>query len=419
MGGLRNMVLEKDIIKECYLDKIKNEWLASEDSFPTFLTAICHTTKSENEMYIQTVSGDFSKQLNNFPRFPIRRKKWKQKILNIFQNILSTETILYVHNFMNQQTLQSLQDDLMEFLRHVRSFAPELSIDGIGQAIRNYIVYTMFVELHHLNHSFNKACFGYSMLYPFTDNYIDSNEYSDAEKKLYNQIIREKIQGKEIHPTSTHQQKTCELLQTIESEYSRETNSTIYNLLLMMLDAQENSLLQQNTDSILSANERLDISLYKGSISVLIDGYLVKKEITENDLLFYLKFGFFLQLADDLRDIKEDSANGNQTILTLDYQFEQQEKIVNKMLHFVHGIMHSYPAENNLFKDFILSNCYQLIFSSVTESREFFSNDYLNNLEQYLPVTYSFLDNVKHNQPKNIRSITPDKNIKILDTLIF
>lgn len=413
------MVFEKDIIKDCYLDKIKNEWLDSKDSFPTFVTAICHTTKIENELYIQTVSDDFRKQLNNFPRIPIGQKKWKQKTLNMFQNMLTTETIIYVHNFMNQQTLQLLQDDLMEFLQHVRSFAPELSIDGIGQAIRNYIVYAMFVELHHIDHSFNNACFGYSMLYPFTDNYIDSNEYSDIEKKQYNQIIRDKIQNKEVHPKSTHQQKTCELLQIIESDYSRETNPTIYTLLLMMLEAQENSLLQQSKNSILSANERLDISLYKGSISVLIDGYLVKKELTENDLLFYLEFGFFLQLADDLRDIKEDSIKGNQTIFTIDYQFEEQEKIVNKMLHFVHGIMYSYHPDNDLFKEFILSNCYQLIYSSVTESREFFSNDYLNNLEQYLPVTCSFLDNIKHNQPQNTRTSTKDNYIKILDTLIF
>jgi len=413
------MVLQKKIVKDYCLGKVKNEWMESKDSFPTFLIAISTKTRSENETYIQSVSDDFKKQCNKFSRVPIRRKKWKRETLNLLKQVLSTELIIGIHRFINQTTLDSFQENLTEFLRHIRQFAPELSMDGIGQAARNYIVYMMFNELNQLDHCFNTACFGYSMLYPFTDNYIDSKSYSAGEKKQYNQIIRDKIEGNITHPNSIHQKKTCDLLQEIESKYPRNNDSTIYTLLLMMLEAQEDSLQQQNTIKALTSEERLDISLYKGGISVLIDRFFVEKEITEEDLIFYLEFGFFLQLADDLRDINEDRSDANQTIFTLDFQFEQQEKIVNKMLHFLQRIMESYQAENATFKDFILSNCYQLIYISVAGSKSFFSKEYLDQLGAYLNVSYLFLENIKDNQLKN-NIITAEENyMKILDEMIF
>jgi len=413
------MVLQREIIKDCCQSKIKNEWLESKDSFPTFLTAISNETKSENENYIQTISNSFKKQLNSFSRIQIGRKRWKKKTIDLFNQVLSQETIIGIHLFLNQQTLDLFHEELMEFIRQVRTFAPELLINEIGQAIRNYIVYLMFKELNNAEHEFNIACFGYSMLYPFTDNYIDSNEYSDEEKQQYNQIIRDKIKGKVIHPTSVHQERTCDLLHSIESRYPRQTDSTIFNLLLMMLEAQENSLLQQNSNVILTVDERLDISLYKGGVSVLIDRFFVDKEITEEDMVFYLEFGFFLQLADDLRDIEEDSNNGNQTIFTFDLRFEQQEKVVNKMLNFLNQIMDTYQAENNIFKNFILINCYQLIYLSVAGSKRFFSKEYLDKLEVYLNVSYLFIERLNSDQLTNKKPNSPDKYMKILDEMIF
>jgi hypothetical protein len=148
-----------------------------------------------------------------------------------------------------------------------------------------------------------------------------------------------------------------------------------------MLEAQEDSIRQQNKGSILTEEERLDISLYKGGVSVLIDRYLVNKPLTDEEMNFYLGLGFFLQLADDLQDIKTDGEQNWQTLLTLDRNPLQKEKSINKLLHFIHNIMNSYQAENNRFKDFVLGNCYQLIYTSVIGSKEYFTEEYLNKIE--------------------------------------
>jgi hypothetical protein len=409
------MLLEKNTVKEYYLHEIKKKWIAASDQYPEFLMEFSKETKTKNEQYIQTVTDDFKKQLNRFSRLPIRHRKWKRRTLDILTDILYSETIIGLHDSMDQKTIDAFYKEVQEFLRHVRKFAPELSFEEVGQGLRNYIVYAMFKEISQMQSGFNLAGFGYSMLYPFTDNFIDNINNSALDKLEYNQIIRDKIQGKEVHPKSIHQQKTCDLLQAIEAEYPRDIDTTVFTLLLMMLEAQEDSIRQQNKGIPLTAEERLDISLYKGGISVLIDRFLVKKEIAEEELIFYLGLGFFLQLADDLQDIKEDSEQGYQTIFTIDLHPEQEEKIVNKMIHFVYQIMNTYQSENDTFKNFILANCYQLINTSMAGSKEFFSKDYLDRSEKYLPVTYPFLENFKKNLNANKNLNVQEKYMKLLD----
>jgi len=412
------MLLERTIIKKYCLNEIKNEWLSSKNSFPDFFTEVSEEIKNANEQYIQTVSANFQKLIKGYSRLPIKQGRWKRKTYMLLQDILYNETIIGVHHSMDQFTIDAFYMEIKDFLRHERSFSPELSIEGIGQAIRNYIVYAMFNVIHQLNPSFRMAGFGYSMLYPFTDNYIDSDQYSTQDKIEYNQLIRDKIEGKEVNPKSIHAQKTCELLQAIESEYPRDKDSRIYMLLLMILEAQEESLLQQRKSICLSYDECLDISIYKGATSVLVDRFIVKKEITEEDLIFYLGFGFFLQLADDLQDIKEDSKQGHQTLFTIDLSCEREEKIVNQMLYFIHRLMDSYHAENDSFKNFILSNCDQLIFSSLIGSKEFFSVEYIEQMEQFFSVSYSFLEKITKS-PVETKDISLQmKYMKIIDDMI-
>ncbi len=412
------MLINRESIKEYYLEIIKKEWLMASDLFPDFLTEIPSETKFKSEQYAKKVSEDFNKQVKSFPRLPIGRKKWKQKMLPTIHDLLYHENVIGIHNSMEKQEIEAFQEEIMNFLRHVRKFAPELSFDEIGQALRNYIVYAMFKNIHEIKNDFSMAGFGYSMLYPFTDNYIDSRTYSAEEKAEYNKIIRDKIVGREVHPRTIHQKKTCDLLQAIESEYPRESNTTVFTLLLMMLEAQEESLRQQNKGVPLSEEERLAISLYKGGISVLIDRFLVRKELTKEEVILYLGLGFFLQLADDLQDIRTDDEEGWQTLLTLDKGPANEEKYINKLLHFIHNIMGAYQAENNRFKDFVLSNCYQLIFTSVIGSKEFFSPDYINWIEKYLPVTYQFFEDMKKGLIINQDSKTQKNYMKVMDEII-
>ncbi|MBH1942183.1 hypothetical protein I5677_14885 [Mobilitalea sibirica] len=412
------MRIDKNTIQDICLTIIKNEWLSTDDSFPDFLPEISYETKMQNEAYVNNILTEFQAHFQKFPRLPIGRKRWNQKTLRLIITILNKETVLGIHRAMDEPTIDQFYTEVKDFLQHARRFAPKLTFEEIGQALRNYIVYAMFKEIHQVKTGFSKPGFGYSMLYPFTDNYIDSINLTDNEKAEYNQLIRHKLEGKPVHPHNEHHRKTCDLLQAIEDEYPREKDTTVYTLLLTMLEAQEESLRQQKKNILLSGEQRLDISLYKGGISVLIDRFLVNKEVTDKDLIFYLGFGFFLQLADDLQDIKEDSSNGYQTVFTVDLHAKQEEKLVNKMLHFIYHLMASYQSENDIFKDFVLMNCYQLIFTSILGSKEFFSKDYLKQIEKYLPVSLPYLETMLHNRVEKQDNKKQSKYMKMLDSIL-
>ncbi len=404
--------------KETYLTIVKNKWISTNDIFPDFLQKISSDKQMKNEQYISSFSSCVQNQLKKYPKFPIGHKRWRRKTISLTLEFLHQEEILGIHHFMTISEINSLQEELMDFLCEVRKFAPELDFSDIGQAIRNYIVYTMFKKLHHINTEFNMAAFGYSMLYPFTDNYIDNKNHSDEMKTEYNQLIRDKLAGKKVFPKMPHQKKTCELLQLIEDEYPRDHSGNVYHLLLMMLDAQEISILQQNSASPLDPSQRLDISIYKGGLSVLMDRCWVKKDLTREDLIFYLGFGFFLQLADDLQDIREDNCFGHSNLFTLNLCNQEEERIVNRMLHFVHELITEYPAENEAFKEFLLSNCYQLIFSSILKSKEFFSLTYLERLETYFPISFHFWEKSMESR-LDFMNLSEQKNyMNLLDEMI-
>lgn len=417
------------------LEKVKTIWLEASDRFPTHLTEYTPEQQLLNEAYANQVSKSFHDQMNRYPRLKFRRRNWSKQTQSFLMKLLNEEQIIGIHNAMSRQELTAFYQELMKFTEHARTFAPGLSFGDLGQAIRNYIVFAMFKVINRNpsapnqsvsdsstdnsgNTGFSKAGFGYSMLYPFTDNYIDTIANTLADKQEYNQLIRDTIEGKKVTFKDNYHKQTYLLLKAIEEAYPRDTDSDIYTLLLMMLEAQEESLAQQSRNHILTPDQRLDISLFKGGVSVLVDRYLINKPLSEEDYLFYLGFGLFLQLADDLQDIGEDSRNGYQTIFTLNLESSGEERLVNKLLNFLHTIMEAYSAENNCFKEFVKQSSYLLIYSSVIGSKEFFSEPYLIQIAKGLPVTVPYLEQLKAGLIERQDQVTQDQYRKLLDGLI-
>ncbi|MDF2511189.1 MAG: hypothetical protein K0S04_1055, partial [Herbinix sp.] len=106
-----------------------------------------------------------------------------------------------------------------------------------------------------------------------------------------------------------------------------------------------------------------------------------------------------------------------QTLFTLDLNPAQEENLVNKLLQFIHNIMDSYQAENNQFKNFVLSNCYQLIYTSVLRSKDFFSTEYLEKIERLLPVTRHYYDEFVRDM--SFQEKVQNTYFKMLDELIL
>ena len=207
-------------------------------------------------------------------------------------------------------------DSTRRFLKTARDFDPGLSLASAYQALRNvWIMNSLQFDLG-LPVEHTDAIFSYSMVYPYLDNMLDDARMAEAGKLALVAKLRSWLEGAARPADSPEEEKLLSLVRIIEGRFPRAEFPGVYRSLLAIYNAQVKSLLQQRPDAAPSAQDILAISLEKGGTSVLADGYLVAGSLEPADEEFCFGFGTFLQLADDLQDIAEDSRCGHRTLFS-------------------------------------------------------------------------------------------------------
>lgn len=419
MKNKMEIVFDKKYLTEILSAQIKEEWKRTEGSLPDFLPDMGGSRKADNEKSIEKITEAFQTQMERFPRlfgWFGRRKRWKLATEQLFRDIFWREPLLGIDKAMPKETLEDFRTQAMVFLKRVRAFDEKLDWEGMGQALRNYMVYSIFREINGLPQKCTAAIFGYSMLYPYTDNYIDNQEVSREDKRHYNKLIADKLSGDVYEVLSVYEKKTVQLLEAVEESYP-QGNEIFYGLLLM-LEAQRDSQKQTDVQQVLSEEEALDISLYKGGLSVLIDRYFVDEPMSSRDMLFYYGFGFLLQLCDDLQDISQDRKNGSRTVFSVCSSMEETEQKVNKLLRYTSKLFESCECRREEFKQFLLNNCYLLILFSAMGSKEHFSEQWLAWAESYLPVSQKYFESFKGGFSAASMEKESAKYMRMLDELV-
>ena len=206
------------------------------------------------------------------------------------------------------------------------------------------------------------SIFGYNMLYPYTDNFIDSNQVSKEAKMDFTKVFHERLlfgelgYGPDAHfngepsnanhlhlPPSlqAHAEKIgkiFDMVKFIENDWKREDKfQMVYMSLATIHESQMKSTLQhakmddehQPTMDLIE-----EISAEKGGASLIAAGFLIEGRLTRAKMGYLEYLGFALQLLDDLQvsflhllfiagiffffkqDFHEDLENNNRTIFT-------------------------------------------------------------------------------------------------------
>ena len=202
-----------------------------------------------------------------------------------------------------------------------------------------------------------------------------------------------KLKGESAAPQNALEEKTCRLLDMILESYEGSAKKKIAGTLLELLEAQNNSIRQQKTD--IAEEQILEISMWKGSTSVLADYLFATTKWTEYEENFYLKFGFILQLVDDLQDIDEDRKSGSRTLMTEAEKQQKLEQCTNRLLWFTWNVIREFNPINSLLKGFVLKYCVEISLMTAAVNQQLFSEKYLKALEPYLPFSNDFLKKMK------------------------
>lgn len=431
------MKLEKDMRFKMTREKIlgfsKNEiwrqWECQPDTFPTFLEEkesgfefVSVEQKKKNEQQMQEFLQKIQKISSKVPESS-RNSKKKEALEEAIHTFFQEEQFLQIHRYMKPETVEAFEREAKKFVAMSLKFDSELRMEQIYQAIRNYFIYAMMLEMQGQKQCAKETVWAYSMLYPYTDNYIDAPERSREEKEHYNFMIKQALLEEEVSVENELEEKTATLVRTILGAYSGWKKEVVQKNLLLLLEAQGESLFQQKNSQGKEAQEKeiFHISAYKGSTSVLADYFFATEDWKKEEAAFYLKFGFYLQLVDDLQDVEEDQKNQSDTLMTLALKQGKLEQKVNRLLWFGWELFGKDLPEKTDVVPFVWKHCCNVALFAVAMNPKAFSREYLERIEKVLPFRKEFFRSLKKKKAQGTGKTEEmeRQQMKMLEAFVF
>jgi hypothetical protein len=239
------------------------------------------------------------------------------------------------------------------------------------------------------------AIVGYNLLYPYSDNYLDDGRTSNEQKLEFSARFRDRLCGLEITPRDRHEAAVWAMVALIESQYPRRKYPRVYECLLAIHQAQENSIAQSKRGRRLSDVELLRLSCAKGGTSVLADACLSHGSLTDQEARFAFNWGVLLQLGDDLQDVQEDLKQGSSTLFSKSVREGiPLDALVRQLLTFsalvadqVDALPHGDPALKRLLR----MSWRSLILMAVARSYRYFTPGFIAEVEPESPFRFGFL----------------------------
>lgn len=311
------------------------------------------------------------------------------------------------------------------FFYKSREFGPELSPENIYQGLRNVWIMNGLQLMMNLPVEITPSVFAYSMIYPYSDNFLDDPNISGKEKQEFSIRFNRRLNGENISPLNHTETQLFILVAMFEYQYNRSKFPEVYQSLYAIQKGQTDSLKLLNSDE-LTENEIRRVCFEKGGASVLADGYLVAGKLTHQQEKALFGYGIYLQLLDDIQDMKED-ADANTNTMCSALGKRNLSEFVNRTIHFGRVAleeMKCFDATNvEVFLNLMNRSIETMAIESVGLNESGFSNDYLLEMERFSPLHFDFVRQ-KKSQSKSQRFALFQKYFdqakpEILKTVVF
>jgi hypothetical protein len=327
------------------------------------------------------------------PRTPAERLRAQRRIVAVFPRFASVALGL------DDDAIQLLTDDFLpvgtNVARWASRFDPTLNVPDIVQACRNAWTACGMQPLLGDRLRITPSILGYSLLYPYSDNHIDHPRVSTEEKLCFSDRFRRRLRGLPLVPVNHHEAAAWAMVELIEDEHHRAQYPQVYASLLAIHRAQEDSIAQLGSCTSISDHELLRLSCAKGGTSVLADACLSHGSLTRQESRFAFDWGVLLQLGDDLQDLHDDLKNGSITLFTrAAVAGTPLDSLVLQLLAFsdrVAAQMDCLPNGDAFLKHLLRMSWRSLIYMAVANVPEFFTQDFLAEVELCSQFRFAFL----------------------------
>lgn len=279
--------------------------------------------------------------------------------------------------------------------RWARRFDPALPMSGIIQAARNAWTACGLQPLLGAPLTLTPSILGYSLMYPYSDNFLDDEEISGEAKLRFSRRFRQRLLGETVEAEDPRERRLWALTSLVETQYPQALYPNVFECFLAIHRAQERSVAQVRGLGTDSDDECLMVSCAKGGTSVLADACLAYGSMTGQESRFAFEWGVLLQLGDDLQDVREDSRHRSMTLFSravaegrpLDEATIQLLKFSDHVGRQMDALAEGTPS----FKELLTMSWRSLIVGAVADSHEYFSPEFLRDIERLSPFRFDFL----------------------------
>jgi len=278
--------------------------------------------------------------------------------------------------------------------RQARQMDSSVSMIDILQAARNAWTACGLQALLGHGVELTPAIFAYSMLYPYSDNYLDDEALSPEAKIAFSLRFRRRLEGDRLAALNAREATIWALVAMIEAQYARAAYPQVYESLLAIHAAQEQSISQLPVAGRHAELDVLRLTFTKGGTSVLADACLAAGRLNRDEARFTFDWGVVLQLGDDLQDVQSDARRGSLTLYTRAAGHEPLDEITNRTLHFGRRVMEGMerlPNSSPVLKELLKRSSRLLLIRSAASAQRLYTGPYLEQLEAYSPFRFAFL----------------------------
>lgn len=239
----------------------------------------------------------------------------ERHVLEAFKR-LATGTLGWQGSVLEGVLADGFRDALRAFPTEARRFDAALSSADIYQAARNALTMFCLQSLLGVRIELTPSVLAYSLLYPYTDNLLDDPRLDTASKLAFGRRLGERLRGSDVLPVGEREARIFRLVGMIEGQWPRRRYPDVAASLVAIHDAQVRSLALLGAQPMCDTRTLVEIAVEKGGTSVLADGYLVSGALAPAEAECIFGLGVFLQLRDDLEDVRDDRRAGVTTVFS-------------------------------------------------------------------------------------------------------
>jgi hypothetical protein len=241
-SSVNGVSFENDLIG--MIEKYEVLWGTSPVCRPNPLQTFSSEDQRCNERETDCLIDSFEQELGLLPDDEIGQAAWRDRQFSALRK-LGTRSFRFPERHFDIIFSPEFFAVTRDFARRSRDFNRRMEAASVAQALRNVWVMNMLQMFLGRKPLLSPSVFAYSMLYPYTDNYLDRPGISRKSKEAACKRLGLRLLGIPLEPLEPHEAAVFRLIVMIEDEFPRTEFPEVHESLLAIHAGQVHSLTQQ------------------------------------------------------------------------------------------------------------------------------------------------------------------------------